>query len=281
MADHGKPRVSRSASPVPAARASCWPRPSSRRAPRLWASRSCRRRVTDPRPAAEPPRPRSSSSDEAIDYPEVQRPDINLVLSQAAYLKYAADTRPGGLLIYDSGLVETDAATDHGRARPAVHAGRDRRAGQEGRHQHRRRRRVRAVSGVLPVDAVEQAVLNRVPARFRELNEQAFRLGLRLADEAATQAMQDAAARPTKASEDSLDLLEHQGKTLFAEAGLPVLPAAVAPRRRRRAVPRKSSGCRSCVKAQAQAPAAAARPAVSVSAGRPPRSRPPPRTSSP
>ena len=44
-------------------------------------------------------------SDEDIDYPEVQHPDINLVLSQAAYLKYAADTRPGGLLIFDSGLV--------------------------------------------------------------------------------------------------------------------------------------------------------------------------------
>ena len=33
-------------------------------------------------------------SDEDIDYPEVLTPDINLVLSQAAYVKYAADTRP-------------------------------------------------------------------------------------------------------------------------------------------------------------------------------------------
>ena len=51
-------------------------------------------------------------SDEDIDYPEVQHPDINLVLSQAAYFKYAADTRPGGLLVFDSGLVETDATSD-------------------------------------------------------------------------------------------------------------------------------------------------------------------------
>ena len=47
-------------------------------------------------------------SDEPIDYPEVRHPDVSLVLSQAAYEKYAADTRPGGLLIYDSGLVEID-----------------------------------------------------------------------------------------------------------------------------------------------------------------------------
>src|SRR5512137_2003453 len=47
-------------------------------------------------------------SGEPIDYPEVRRPDVSLVLSQAAYEKYAGDTRPGGLLIYDSGLVEVD-----------------------------------------------------------------------------------------------------------------------------------------------------------------------------
>ena len=39
-------------------------------------------------------------------------------------------------------------------------------------------------SGVLPADAVERAVVNRVPERFRELNTEAFRLGRRLAAEA-------------------------------------------------------------------------------------------------
>ena len=47
-------------------------------------------------------------SGEPIDYPEVRRPDVSLVLSQAAYEKYAQDTKPGGLLVYDSGLVEVD-----------------------------------------------------------------------------------------------------------------------------------------------------------------------------
>lgn len=124
-------------------------------------------------------------SDEDIDYPEVQHPDINLVLSQAAYLKYAADTRPGGLLIYDSGLVEIDATADgmlaHGL--PFTQAATDE-LGKKVVTNIVSLGAFVAISGVLPADAVEQAVLNRVPARFRELNEQAFRLGLRLGEEA-------------------------------------------------------------------------------------------------
>jgi len=120
-----------------------------------------------------------------IDYPEVQQPGVSLVLSQAAYDKYAADTRPGGLLIYDSGLVEPDpddasvvrcglpftqvASDDLGKkvVTNIVAVG-----------------ALARVSGVLPVDAVRDAVLSRVPARFKELNGQAFDLGLRLGQEA-------------------------------------------------------------------------------------------------
>ncbi len=117
------------------------------------------------------------------------------MLSQAAYDKYAADTRPGGLLIYDSGLVEPD-ADDASVVRcglPFTQVASDDLgkkvvtnivavgalvAGQRGAAGRRRR----------------DAVLSRVPARFRELNEQAFGLGLRLAAEAEAPAVLDAAA---------------------------------------------------------------------------------------
>jgi 2-oxoglutarate ferredoxin oxidoreductase subunit gamma len=125
-------------------------------------------------------------ADEAIDYPEVQHPDVSLVLSQAAYVKYAKDTKPGGLVVYDSGLVEVDpedvtvvrvglpftqVATDElGKAvvTNIVSVG-----------------ALARVSDVLPVAAVREAVLSRVPPRFKKLNEKAFELGLRLGDEAA------------------------------------------------------------------------------------------------
>jgi len=128
-------------------------------------------------------------SDDDIDFPEVHTPDINLVLSQAAYVKYAADTRPGGLLIYDSGLVEPDAAAD-GMVLcglPFTQAATDE-LGKKVVTNIVALGAFVAVSGVLPADAVQQAVLNRVPARFRELNERAFQLGLRLAGEAGPEA---------------------------------------------------------------------------------------------
>ena len=122
---------------------------------------------------------------EPIDYPEVQHPDVSLVLSQAAYDKYAADTKPGGLLIYDSGLVEPDPA-DESIVRcglPFTQAATD----ELGKKVVTNIVAVGAlarISEVLPVDAIRDAVVSRVPARFKELNEQAYGLGLRLGEEA-------------------------------------------------------------------------------------------------
>lgn len=44
-------------------------------------------------------------SDHEIDFPELEAPDVSLCLSQPAYDQFAARTRKGGLLIFDSGLV--------------------------------------------------------------------------------------------------------------------------------------------------------------------------------
>lgn len=125
-------------------------------------------------------------SGEPIDYPEVRQADVSLVLSQAAYVKYAADTRPGGLLVYDSGLVEVD-PDDLTLVRcglPFTQVASD----ELGKKVVTNIVAVGAlarISEVLPLDAVRDAVLSRVPARFKELNAQAFDLGLRLGDEAA------------------------------------------------------------------------------------------------
>jgi 2-oxoglutarate ferredoxin oxidoreductase subunit gamma len=125
-------------------------------------------------------------ADEEIDFPEVLSPDVNLVLSQAAYRAYAADMREGGLLVYDSGLVE-----------PGPEAARWTCCGApftRGSAEQLKKTVVANIvalgalieaSGMLPPEAVEQAVLSRVPAKFRELNAQAFALGRRLAAEAA------------------------------------------------------------------------------------------------
>jgi len=133
---------------------------------------------------------------EDIDYPEVQRPDVSLVLSQAAYDKYAAETKPGGLLIFDSGLVEPD-PEDQSVVRcglPFTQAATD----ELGKKVVTNIIAVGAlarISGVLPVDAVREAVVSRVPPRFKELNEQAYDLGLRLGEEAVAMLATSSASR--------------------------------------------------------------------------------------
>jgi 2-oxoglutarate ferredoxin oxidoreductase subunit gamma len=124
-------------------------------------------------------------ADEPIDYPEVRHPDVSLVLSEAAYLKYASDTKPGGLLIYDSGLVEVGpGATSVVRCGlPFTQVASDE-LGKKVVTNIVALGALARVSEVLPSDAVRDAVLSRVPGRFRELNEQAFDLGLRLGEEA-------------------------------------------------------------------------------------------------
>jgi 2-oxoglutarate ferredoxin oxidoreductase subunit gamma len=135
-------------------------------------------------------------SDEPIDYPEVRQPDVNLVLSQAAYAKYAGDTRPGGLLVYDSGFVEVD-HDDLTLVRcglPFTQVASD----EFGKKVVTNIVAVGAlarISAVLPVEAVRDAVMNRVPAKFKELNERAYDLGLRLGEEAVAMLGDSAAIR--------------------------------------------------------------------------------------
>ena len=124
-------------------------------------------------------------ADEPIDYPEVRRPHVSLVLSQAAYEKYAGETSPGGLLIYDSGLVEVD-PDDESVVRcglPFTQVATE----DLGKTVVTNIVAVGALAqliGVLPAEAVREAVLKRVPPRFKDLNAQAFDLGLRLGEEA-------------------------------------------------------------------------------------------------
>jgi 2-oxoglutarate ferredoxin oxidoreductase subunit gamma len=123
-------------------------------------------------------------SGEPIDYPEIDRPEVSLVLSQAAYEKYAGDTRPGGLLLYDSGLVEVEPgdASVVCCGLPFTQVASDELGKKVVTNIVALGALVR-VSGVLPVDEVRTAVLSRVPARFKELNARAFDLGVQLGEE--------------------------------------------------------------------------------------------------
>ena len=46
-------------------------------------------------------------SDEAIGYPYVRRPDVLVLLSQDAFLQFASQIKPDGLVLYEEELVQT------------------------------------------------------------------------------------------------------------------------------------------------------------------------------
>jgi 2-oxoglutarate ferredoxin oxidoreductase subunit gamma len=115
---------------------------------------------------------------EVIDFPEVEAPDITLCLSQAAFEKYAHQTRAGGLLLYDDGLVTMAgpaeglqvlaipfaeiAAKEVGTVLAAniVAVG-----------------ALLAVSGFSSPEMVEDAIKRRMPSKIVELNLRALELG--------------------------------------------------------------------------------------------------------
>jgi len=116
---------------------------------------------------------------EPIDYPKVTRPDISVMLYQEAYDYYGDEINK--ILIYDEDLVRIKEEHQN-RGDLKVYAIRANRIAEE------LGRRVVAnvamlgslvaLTGVLPEEAVEEAVIRSVPEKALELNRQAFRRGL-------------------------------------------------------------------------------------------------------
>ena len=109
------------------------------------AKKSCRSQSYGPEARGGASQAAVIISDDEIDYPEVEAADLTLCLSQPAFDKFAPQTRPGGLVLYDSGLVTPGVVQRRASARPAVHAdgpasGRHAHGGQRGlAGRHRRR----------------------------------------------------------------------------------------------------------------------------------------------
>ncbi len=120
------------------------------------------------------------ASTEAIDYPEVDLADVSLCLSQPAFDKYAHLTRPGGLVLYDSGLVEE---SEMPGLRLVGLPFTDTAKGDLGAKVVTNIVSLGALSSFvlwLPPEAVDGAVAARVPAKFKDLNLRALEAGRRL-----------------------------------------------------------------------------------------------------
>ena len=116
-------------------------------------------------------------SDEPISYPHLTDPAILVVMSQAAYNKYAPDIREGALLIIDEDLVETGEIAGDVRlfSVPAT-----RLAEELGRKIVANIVMLgffAAATDVVSVEAMREAILSSVPKGTEELNLKAFQKG--------------------------------------------------------------------------------------------------------
>jgi len=110
-------------------------------------------------------------------YPYITQPDIMVVMSQEAYVKFAHELKPGGLL-----LIEQDMVRVQGLAGPARVYGipASRMAEQLGKRMVLNIVMVGffgAISKLVSRESLRKAVEDSVPPAFRELNAKAFEAG--------------------------------------------------------------------------------------------------------
>lgn len=121
-----------------------------------------------------------------VDYPKVSRPDILLAMSQAAYDKYAASVREGGVILVDSTWVKDTPVRSPARlvCLPLTAIARDG-VGRPMVANVVALGALAALTGVVSAAALEKAVLARVPKGTEEINRKALAAGFAAAREAA------------------------------------------------------------------------------------------------
>jgi 2-oxoglutarate ferredoxin oxidoreductase subunit gamma len=124
-------------------------------------------------------------SDDAIDYPKVTSPDVVLVMSQQACDRYGHQVRPGGIVLVDDTNVSSIPSVEGATVVTLPIT-------EIARHDVGRQVVANVVAlgalvgatGVVTPEAMEQAILARVPRGTEELNMKAFNVGLEKGREA-------------------------------------------------------------------------------------------------
>ena len=121
-------------------------------------------------------------SDEEIDYPEVENPDILFVFNQAAASKYVAHLKPGGTVIYDSTYVTNPPAVE-GTVflLPITQLAREK-VGMDIVANIVAIGAINTLTGIVSREALIKAVMDRVPKGTEEVNRKALQAGFEAAE---------------------------------------------------------------------------------------------------
>ena len=110
-------------------------------------------------------------------YPYITQPDVLIVMSQEAYARFAPELKPGGVLIVEEDLIQASSG-ENGVPVQGIPA--TRLAESLGKRMVQNIVMVgffAAVTGLVSVQALRQAVADSVPANTRDLNLRAFQTG--------------------------------------------------------------------------------------------------------
>ncbi len=119
---------------------------------------------------------------------EVLEPDLLLCLSQDAYNKYSRQVKPDTVVVVDSTNVKRGEPPPAGRLfRLPITEVAIREVGERITANVVALGLINALEGIVSWGSLQQAVIARVPERFRELNERALALGRKLAEAAAAE----------------------------------------------------------------------------------------------
>jgi len=120
-------------------------------------------------------------SDESVDYPKATIIDAMLALTQEACTKYCKDIKKGGVLLVDSDEVQD---LPEGGIKvyslPIIKSAREE-IGKTIVANIISLGAMVGITGIVSKNAIEQAVLSRVPKPFLEMNKKALSLGFELA----------------------------------------------------------------------------------------------------
>lgn len=121
-------------------------------------------------------------SDEEILYPKATELDFLLAMSQSAYDEHVGSLKKDGVLLVDSTYV-SEISGPRTYAIPFSKIAREK-FGRENVANIMALGAITQVFDAIPQESMEKAVLNRVPARFVDLNKNAFKEGVKLGKKA-------------------------------------------------------------------------------------------------
>jgi 2-oxoglutarate ferredoxin oxidoreductase subunit gamma len=121
-------------------------------------------------------------SDQIINFPKVNQPNVLVCLTQEAYNLYSPIIRPGGLLITDTRYVKTQRKVDAVQRELPIHQTVMDAIGKPIVLNICMLGGLVGLTGIVKPESIMKVLADRIAANFLEMNNKALHLGIKLAE---------------------------------------------------------------------------------------------------